>query len=200
MKKCGALFILSAMKNTNAFLKLVVGAVVIFVAAVGGMYLGGKLSKSSGRSSAQQDIFTNLTLGPGKSLPDVELIDSTYKPVMSKNILNENGTVILFMDHQCPPCKDIAEFWQSLINEGAVSKSQVIGICYANAANIHEIYNKYQVEFPVFADEKYTFLDHYGVDAFPLTLIVDKSGTITYIESDSNARISKSQLKKSLEG
>jgi peroxiredoxin len=171
------------------------------VAAAGGMYLGGKLSNTGGSSSAQQnEILTRLTLGPGKEFPNVELIDSLFKPVMSKMVLNENGTIILFMDHQCPPCKDIAQFWQKLINEGAINQDQVVGLCFANAAQIQEIHQKYSVKYAIFADERYTFLDHYGVDAFPLTLIINKSGTITYIESDSNARISLDELTKSLEG
>jgi peroxiredoxin len=187
------------MKNISSTVKFIVGAVIIFLAAAGGMYLGGKLSGSDDTAAQNQEILTNLTLGPGKEFPDIELINKEYKPEMSRSVLNPNGTVILFMDHQCPPCKDIAQFWQGLINEGAVQKSQVIGICYANAANIKEIHGKYQVDFPVFADERYVFLDYHGVDALPLTMVVGKSGVITYIESDSNARISKDDLKKSLE-
>ncbi|MGH8015333.1 MAG: peroxiredoxin family protein, partial [Candidatus Zixiibacteriota bacterium] len=165
------------------------------------MYLGGKLSNSSGQSAAQpQEILTNLTLGPGKQFPDIELIDGLYNPATSKSILDENGTVILFMDHQCPPCKDVAQFWQKMIEDGAVNKTQVVGICFANAANIYEIHNKYQIDFPIYADERYTFLDHYGVDAFPLVLIVDELGMITYIESDSNVKIDRDELKKRLQG
>ncbi len=200
MLKCGTFLILDNMKDSKSTLKLIIGAVIIFIAATGGMYLGGKLSKSSGQAAAQQEFLTNLTLGPGNEFPEIELMDVSYKPVMSKSVLNENGTVILFMDHQCPPCKEIAQFWQGLINEGTISKSQVVGICFANAANIKEIHNKYQVDFPVFADERYVFLDHYGIDALPLTFVVGKSGLVTYLESDSNARIGKDELEKSLQG
>lgn len=189
---------LSKMKHSKSTLKLIVGAVIIFIAAAAGMYLGGKLSNTSGRGAAQQEILTNLTLGPGKEFPDIELMDNSYQPAMSKSLLNERGTVILFMDHQCPPCKDVAQFWQTMINDGAVIDSQVVGICFANAANIREIHNKYQIDFPVFADERYVFLDYYGVDALPLILIVNQSGVITHIESDSNQKISKKDLKKYL--
>lgn len=199
MIKCGTFLIVAEMKDSKPILKFILGAVIIFVAAAGGMYLGGKLTHSTGETSAQPDFLTNLTLGPGKEFPEIELMDVSYKPVMSKSVLNENGTVILFMDHQCLPCKEIAQFWQGLINDGTIGKSQVVGICFANAANIKEIHNKYQVDFPVFADERYVFLDHYGIDALPLTFVVGKSGFVTYMESDSNARISKDELKKSLQ-
>jgi len=188
------------MSFTETPVKLLLAVVVIIIAAAAGMYLGGKLSESSGQSSANQlDIFTHLTLGPGIDFPDIQVTNDRYQPELTQSILNENGTVILFMDHQCPPCQDVAVFWQQLINNGDIASEQVIGICFEDAAHIHNIRNRYQVTFPIYADEEYTFLDNYGVDAFPLILIVGRSGVINYIETDSNKKIGKSELKKSLQ-
>jgi len=187
------------MKYSNSVVKLLVAALVIFIAAAGGMYLGGKLGIKSGNASAQQeDVFTNLTLGPGVEFPEIELIDSKYLPVMSKVLLNENGTVVLFIDDDCPPCGEIAADWQKRIDEGAIASKQVVGICFANAAQIHSIHDKYQVDFPIYADERYVFLDYYGVDAFPLILVVNGSGVITYVESDSNKKLGKEELNRLL--
>ena len=189
------------MKSSNSIVKLIVGAVVIFVAAFGGMYFGGVIGKKSSNASANQDdVFTELKLIPGTEFPDTELINGEYKAVMGNSILNENGTVVLFMDDDCPPCGDIAVEWQKKIDQGIVESHQVMGICFANAAQIHSIHEKYKVDFPIYADERYTFLDYYGVDAFPLVLVLDKSGVIRYVEHDSNKKIEPSELKKLLQG
>lgn len=188
------------MNSSNSILKMVVGGVIIFVAAFGGMYLGGVLGNKSGKASAnRENVFTDLKLILGSEFPDTELIDKKYLAVMSKSLLIQNGTVILFIDDDCPPCGDIAKEWQKKINEGIISNNQVMGICFANAAQIHSIRDKYQVDFPIYADERYTFLDYYGVDAFPLVLVLDKSGVIRYVEHDSNKKIDPSELKRLLE-
>ncbi len=189
------------MNAPNSILKMIVGGVIIFVAAFGGMYLGGILgNKSDNVSASQEDVFTDLKLISGSVFPDTELIDKKYLPVMSKSLLNQDGTVVLFMDDDCPPCSDIAWEWQRKIDEGIIQGSQVMGICFANAAQIHSIHDKYQIDFPIYADERYTFLDYYGVDAFPLVVVLDKSGVIRYVEHDSNKKIDPSELKKLLEG
>ena len=188
------------MKSSNSTVQLIVGAVVLFAAAFGGMYFGGLIGKNSNDASASQDdVFTDLKLTPGTEFPDIELINGEYKPVMSKSLLNPNGTVVLFMDDDCPPCGDVAKDWQKKIDDGIIESSQVMGICFANAAQSHSIHEKYQVNFPIYGDERYVFLDSYGVDAFPLILVLDKSGVIRYVEHDSNKTLDASQLKKLLQ-
>jgi len=189
------------MKSPNSIVKPILGAFVIFVAAFGGMYFGGLIGKNTNNVSAEQDdVFTDLKLIPGVSFPDIELINGEYKSVMSKALLHPRGTVVLFMDDDCPPCGDVARDWQKKIDDGVIDSNQVMGICFANAAQIHSIHEKYHVKFPIYGDERYVFLDNYGVDAFPLILVLDRAGIVRHKEYDSNQKIEPSELKKLLQG
>ena len=175
---------------------------IIFVAAAAGMYVGGLWRQQQGQESSavEADVFGNLTLVAGAAFPDVELETPDYGRIGSQKVLHPEGTVILFLESECSPCHGLSIDWQKMIADGVVAREQVVGISYSDVNRLAESLANYQIDFPLYADPSYTFMDQYGVDAFPLILVVGKSGTIRYSDIDARRKISPGDLRKLLAG
>lgn len=178
-------------------LKWLVGVAVIIAAAAAGTFLGG-LFKGDATVEAQPtesfDVFTNLSLHAGDPFPDITLHDLNYAEVSSTDILHEQGTVVLFMEPNCPPCHSLAIDWQKAVENNVIDPDQVVGISYSDANRLKEMLANYEVSFRLYADPTYAFMDQFGVDGFPLILVVNPSGTITYVDNNPYRKISSDQL------
>jgi peroxiredoxin len=181
-------------KSPNV-LSLVLTGVVVLVAAAGGVYLGGAFGASNQtRAPVESDVFTDLKLTVGSPFPDVQLTDRNYDSRQTADLLNPSGTVVLFLDDGCQPCEDMVANWTSMVTSGAITADRIVGITFDAANKIDVIEKKYGLPFPVYADESFTFLSNYGVDGFPLTIVVDGNGTVRRVESDYRVRIGANEL------
>lgn len=173
---------------------------IVFAAAAAGMYVGGVFRQQQGTETAEveADVFQSLTLKPGATFPDVELETTSYGRVNSRSILHHEGTVVLFLEADCSPCHSLSIDWQRAIDEGVITRDQVVGISYSDVNHVIEALANYHVDFPMYADPNYTFMDQYGVDGFPLILVVGKSGTIRYSDIDARKKVSPGDLREFL--
>lgn len=184
-------------RKTSAAVTWLGAVAVILFAAAGGLYVGG-LFKDGNEVAAQPveqfDVFAELSLAVGNPFPDIMLHDLQYHERSSRNILHQDGTVILFMEPNCPPCHSLAIEWKEAIDEGTIGADQVVGISYSDAARLEQALANYDITFRYYADPHYAFMDQYGVDGFPLLVVVNKSGTITYVDTNSDAKIAPDRL------
>ena len=189
----------STQTKSSAYWLLV--GLIVFAAAAGGMYLGGKMqaSPTAEVDAAENDIFTNLTLTVGEVFPDVELETSSYGRIGSQSVLHPEGTVVLFVESDCSPCHSLSIDWQKMIADGVIAREQVVGISFTDVNRVAEALVNYDIDFPLYADPNFTFMDSYGVDAFPLILVVGKSGIIRYSDRDARRKISPADLRAMLD-
>lgn len=170
---------------------------IVFAAAAAGMYVGGVFRGQQDTEAAEfeADVFGNLMLTVGSMFPDVELETSSYGRISSRKILHPEGTIVLFLEADCSPCHSLSIDWQQAITGGVIAREQVVGISYSDVNRVAEALANYQVDFPMYADPNYTFMDQYGVDAFPLILVTGKSGVIRYSDIDARKKIAPDQLR-----
>ena len=159
---------------------------VILIAASAGLYLGGRFHSSDDNSpTVNAGVFGNLKLAVGTAFPKIELIDTVYQTRTTSELLRPNGTVILFTDNDCEPCHTVSTYLQQMIDEGVVLADQVIGITFDDAGSVRTFMQNAGISYQIYSDEAFRFINEYGVDAFPLILMVDQSGIITYSYDDS---------------
>lgn len=190
------------MPNTTSkfsIAKLALSALVIVLAVGCGMFLGNLYKGATEEvSQVDYDVFTHLTLVEGVAFPDIPLQDSVFDSVNSIKLLNERGTVVLFMEPNCPPCHQLHRRWQQALADGLLTSGQVIGISYSDQLSFTELRDSALPGFPIYIDPAYTFMRDCGVDGFPLILVVGASGVIRYKTIDANETLSQDDLLAAL--
>ena len=170
-------------------LQLVATAIVIFVAAAGGMYLGKSFNQSDiHEAPLTEDVttFANLSLDVDSTFPNVTVVDFDINEVGTTSLLSDKNTVVIFIDAECPPCHDKVKHWQTEIDNGNISNDQVIAITFNDLAYIEEFLKKYNVTFGVYSDFNFEFMNMYGVDAYPFEILVDSNGIIKETNFENN--------------
>lgn len=175
--------------------------VIIFIIAAAGVYFGSSMKTSmqdNPDDEEKPDIFTSLKLFPDSTFPDVALLDKDSHPVGSQSLISDKGTLILFIDSECSSCHTLAKYWQQLINEGKIDNTQVCAISYNDIGYLMDFLEEYGITFDIYTDTGFTFLDRYGIDAYPFELVVNENGIVTYTNSDSRKKLSVKDLNSYL--
>lgn len=126
-------------------------------------------------------IFTGLAHAAkiGTQAPDFTLADTGGKPVTLSSF--KGKTVVLnFWATSCPPClaelPSLEKLHREMEKEGVV----VIGIALdQEAAPVKEVIKRDTLTFPILIDaNKAVYFDSYGLFGLPITLVINKNGTI----------------------
>ena len=115
----------------------------------------------------------------GSPAPDFTLKDVTGKTV---NLSSFRGkTVILnFWSTSCPPCLAELPSLENLHRELSKSGVVVIGVAVErDVTAVGEVVARKKLSFPVLIDpDKEVYFDSYALFGLPITLIINKDGTI----------------------
>lgn len=115
----------------------------------------------------------------GTPAPDFTLKDTTGKTVTLSSF--KGKTVILnFWSTGCPPCLAELPSLERLHRELSKTGVVVIGVAVErDVAAVNEVMARNKLSFPVLIDpDKEVYFDSYALFGLPITLIINKEGTI----------------------
>ena len=175
-------------KKSFSIVQLITALFVICIAAASGMYFGSSFNNATTENINPDsfDTFRDLKLLPDSTFPDVQLLDKNAHFVNSQSMLHKKESIILFIDSECPPCHDIADYWQNMINQQKILNEQIIAISFNDYGYLEDFIDSSHITFSVYTDPDFTFMQTFGVDAYPLTMYVNADGIITKIFTNSN--------------
>ena len=158
----------------------------IAVLALGGAFAGVKLAQ---RNSVPADLpyersAPGFLLASEATLPTAQLMGEETVPVSTTEIPGRGGSVVLFLDTECQPCRYAAGQWQNLIADGLLGDIAVLGISPSPRESIESFRTHLALDFPVYQDPSQTYMHRYGVDSFPWELIVDARGKVLRYTGD----------------
>jgi peroxiredoxin len=174
--------------------------VLVFAVGVAGVYVGGRTRGrvDSARSPHQSLELANHQLPLGDPFPDVPLIGADGHTRSSRE-LAAGGSVVLFLDLDCPPCTDLAHRWQAAIDHRLVEPDRVFAVCYYPRHLIADYRAAQGLTLPVYQDSLQTFRTIHGVDRFPLAVTVGASGLVRGTSYDSVSPIDLVEVTNRLE-
>jgi thiol-disulfide isomerase/thioredoxin len=115
---------------------------------------------------------------------------------------NTRGKVLLvdFWASWCSPCKKSFPALESLHQRYKAQGLVVIGVSVdEDAAAMARFLAQRQVSFPAVRDQGQKFVKAVGISAMPTSLIVDRSGTIRYINAGFNGSASETAIRQQIE-
>jgi peroxiredoxin len=123
---------------------------------------------------------------PGDALPDVRLADSLGTEVGSVELVSgRHGAVVLFLDLNCDGCSAMATRWEEGLSRGVVQPERLFAITSAPAATNAEYRASHALSYPIYQDIESAFLQRHGVVTYPMEMVVNASGTIQSLSTDS---------------
>jgi peroxiredoxin len=144
---------------------------LVVVAAAG---LAGGLWFRSARTPPPSDALDS-PFAEGDVFPDVVVIDDAGQPRSTHEILGSRGGVVLFLDPDCPPCRDMSLLWQSRVADGEIGADRVLGVAPAEIEAVRAYRDALALSFSIYSDADRAFAREHGVVAFPLRVVVDSS-------------------------
>jgi peroxiredoxin len=167
-------------------------AAVVVAAGFVGVYVG-SASRSVVDESPQPaltDIFPNLKLVPGASFPDLPLVADDNTEISSHQVIGPEGAIVVFVDLGCPPCEELTKKFQSLIEAGDLRADQVVGIGPTTPVDyLSGFYTTYGLTFPIYSDTAARFMHEFGVQGYPIMLVVGPDHRIRHALGDSRTVI-----------
>ena len=184
----------------NKLVKNVGVGILVLVIAAAGMYLGMsvKSMQASQDSEFLQHSGPTSKLQVGTTFPDLELITSDSGTVRTSEMIDQDGSVFVFMEVGCPPCETMTQKWQELINSGEIAEDQVIGVSFEELKYVQTYAKKRGLTFPIYADTGMVFMRNYGVAEFPLAVVVGKAGDVKMYTFDARVSFDADELKKQM--
>ncbi len=166
-------------------------AAVVIAAGFIGVYVG---SASRGvideKPPALTDIFPNFKLTPGASFPDLPLVTDENTEVSSHSVLGSEGAIVIFVDLGCPPCEELTGKFQALIDAGGLRTDQIVGIGPTTPVDYLSGFNTtYGLTFPIYSDTGARFMHEYGVQGYPIMVVVGPDHRIRHALGDSRTPI-----------
>ena len=179
----------------SGLIKFVISAVVLALAVTVGVYVGSATRSVTEEPPPPAEVFPNLELTPGKAFPDLPLIDEDNQPLTSHEAVGDNGAIVIFMDLGCDPCTRMTGFIQELIDKGDLSAADIVGIAPTTPVDyLDAFYAKHGLTFPVYADTAAAFMTGYGVEGYPIMIVVDRDYIVRDINLDSRHPVSREFL------
>lgn len=174
--------------------------VLVFAVGVGGVMVGTKLRERNTPDPVDmmppELALPNLPYA--EPFPDVALTDSTGHTVTTHELLGGQGAVVLFIDLECSPCTDVVRRWQDAIDHGDVPRDQVWGVCIFPGPMIADYRAEHGVTFAVYSDSAQTFRRDFGIEHFPLQVVVGGSGLVRFRSYDSVSNLDFAELERNL--
>lgn len=171
--------------------------VLVFAVGVAGVYVGSRVRGSADPPHLPLELASHQ-LPLGEPFPDVPLIGADGHTRSSRELV-AGGSVVLFLDLDCPPCTDLARRWQTAIDDRLVAPDRVFAVCYYPRDAIADYRETQGLTLPVFQDSLQTFRTVHGVDRFPLAVTVGASGFVRGTSYDSVSPIDLAEVASRLE-
>jgi peroxiredoxin len=129
--------------------------------------------------------------------PDVALIGPSGEQVYSGSLVGE-GSVVLFLDLECPPCEVMTAKWQAAADDNVVFPGRLWAVTYFPRQYVDDYVKQHNITFPVYVDSLQTFHHKYEVNRFPLEVVVGVSGHIRSMSYNSEAPVDAGRVAELL--
>jgi len=174
--------------------------VLVLIAVAGGVVVGTLIrDRMDHRRMVEMNQRAPRTLlGLGDDLPDVTLTVAGGYTETCAELLSERGSIVLFLDLECPPCVVMCQRWQRALDDGEVDDTQVFGITNHPQDAVAAFLSENNITFPVHQDAAGEFRKQYEVDRFPLEVVVGASGRVRSLSYDSVSPVDFNDLAQRL--
>ena len=161
--------------------------VVALVVGVAGIRAGAWLRARNAPPVVEAPDFPFM---PGDALPDVLLADSLGTEIGSIALVaGQHGAIVLFLDPNCDGCSAMAEKWENALSEGVVQPERIFGVTSETPAANTRYRAEHALTYPIYQDVESAYLLQHGVVSYPMEVVVDASGMIQAVSSDSRAPV-----------
>lgn len=143
----------------------------------GGLHLGTTARQWWGAAQGPSPPPSRLV--EGATFPDVPVVGEDGTAHGTRALVAGRGSVVMFLDLDCPPCGEMASRWQAALDQGELSGVPVIGIATAEPGAVLAYKDEHGLRLPIFADPAGLFegAPHH-VSSFPFRVVVGRSGRI----------------------
>lgn len=174
-------------------------AVLLAVVAVVGFWAGREIRQwragPAGVTASGQPAAPPLpAFAAGDPFPQVTLTGELGQSVTTRELLSGHGAAVLFLEPGCPACGESVRVWQAWIESGELSADRVIGISSSPAEAVDEYRRAQSLSFPIYRDADGAFHRDLGVNAVPLTVLVDSTGSIDRLGYEQAARLDVAEI------
>ncbi|MDH4037720.1 MAG: peroxiredoxin family protein [Candidatus Krumholzibacteria bacterium] len=167
--------------------------VLALVVGYAGIRAGGALRARNAPPLAEAPDFPFM---PGDVFPDVLLADSLGAGVGSIELVSgRGGAVVLFLDPTCEGCAEMATRWERAVYDGVIEPGRVFGITAETAAENARYRAGHGLSYPIYQDVEAAFLVRYGVDTYPMEIVVNRMGTVQAVSTDSRTPIDGGSIR-----
>ncbi|MDZ4724303.1 MAG: redoxin domain-containing protein [candidate division Zixibacteria bacterium] len=176
--------------NSLSISKIILIAILVFGAVFGGVYMGLRSRSQEPEPILSMDGDTLLTsFTNGTIFPQEEFMTEEGTLISSAELYKDSGAVLLFMELGCPPCNEISQLWQDMIDSNLIDRQRVAGITYSLPGEIRMYKKEHSINFLIYSDTGLVFMTKYDVRNFPLAVYVGQSGKVQGHTFDSKERI-----------
>ncbi len=172
----------------------------MFAVGIAGVLAGAMLRNhfASSKSTMVTARVPRSLLKQGMTFPDAAVADTDGRLRRTAELIEDSGSVVLFLDLECPPCVNMALRWQDALDNALVEEGKVWAISYHTSEVIRNFMEENDLRFPIYTDSSQTFLKEYEVNRFPLEVVVGTSGRIRSLSYDSESPIDFAHLAELL--
>lgn len=156
-------------------IKIIIAAVVIVAALVGGLFLFKHISKNYSASSNTENASSSLE-SVNHAAMDFTVYDGDGKAV-SLSSLKGKSVVVNFWADWCPPCVSELPHFQKAYKEYDDVVFMMVNID-STPDYIKPFLDKQGYDFPVYYDSDSSASDAYGLSTIPRTIFVNPEGEL----------------------
>jgi peroxiredoxin len=176
-------------------------ALAIGVTAAGGVYVGARIAARSRPDpfpGMQRGVPTFL-LASEAHFPTAQLLGEDGVPHATEDLLGPQGTVILFLDPSCDPCKPVARKWQQHSASGRLGNVGILGISASDRGSVARYRARLSLDYPILTDPDHVYITRYGIDTYPWEIVVDGRGRVVSYTGVAQEMASLSSLRSLLD-
>ena len=179
--------------STKRWLQGTTLVVLAVAAGYAGLRFGGTLRARNAPAIVEAPEFP---FKPGDAFPDVRLADSLGTEVGSVDLVNgKQGAVVLFLDPNCEGCSAMATRWEEGLSQGVIEPERLFAITSEPAAANAQYRASHALSYPIYQDIESAFLQRHGVVTYPMEIVVNATGTIQSLSTDSKTPIDSESVR-----
>lgn len=165
-------------------------AVLLIVVGIGGVLVGHVVrDRLPGRQKPMGTMPVPVSLlRVDTPFPDVPLVGPDGETAYTGSLAGD-GSVVLFLDLDCPPCDAMSARWQAAWDADAILPGRLWGVTYFPRDVVEQYARDHNIGFPIYVDSLRTFHTQYEVNRFPLEVVVGSSGLIRSTSYDSESPV-----------